>query len=257
MSGPVNVSDYERLARERLEPGVYGYFAGGAGDERTLAANVAAFARVRFRPRVLVDVERIDTRTTVLGMPISMPIIVAPVALQRLLEPDGEVATARAAAAAGTIFTLSTIATSSPSDIAEGAPDVTRWMQVYVCRDRGITRAIVEQAKAHGFSALALTVDAQRAGRRERDLYSGFAVPAGVTVPPVAMAMGAGASPTVAEMFALFDRRLRWEDLGEARRRLRAAGAAEGRPMRRGRAARGGARRRRDRRLKPRRAPAR
>ena len=103
---PLNVADYERLAAERLEPGVHGYFAGGAGDERTLRDNVAAFARRRLRPRVLVDVgvgERVAT--TVLGTEVSMPLLVAPVAFQRLVDPDGEVAMARAAAAAGTIMT--------------------------------------------------------------------------------------------------------------------------------------------------------
>ena len=118
MSGdPINVADYERLAAERLDPGVHGYFAGGAGDERTLRENVAAFGRFELRPRVLVDVSRVSTATTVLGTEISMPLVVAPVAFQRLVDPDGEVAMARAAAAAGTIMTLSTIASSRPREI--------------------------------------------------------------------------------------------------------------------------------------------
>ena len=119
---PINVADYERLAAERLEPGVHGYFAGGAGDERTLRDNVAAFSRYALHPRVLVDVGEVTTRTTVLGTEISMPVLVAPVAFQRLVDPDGEVAMARAAAAAGTIMTLSTIATSHPAEIAAEAP---------------------------------------------------------------------------------------------------------------------------------------
>ena len=105
MDAPINVADYERLAAERLEPGVLGYFAGGAGDERTLRENVSAFGRYSLHPRVLVDVDEVSTRTTVLGTGISMPVGVAPVAFQRLVHPDGEVAMARAAAGAGTLMT--------------------------------------------------------------------------------------------------------------------------------------------------------
>ena len=143
---PINVADYERLAAERLEPGVHGYFAGGAGDERTLRDNVAAFARRRLRPRVLVDVSEVTTATTVLGTEVSMPLLVAPVAFQRLVDPDGEVAMARAAAAAGTIMCLSTIATSRPSEVAAEAPAAPRWFQLYCFRDRGVTRALIDEA---------------------------------------------------------------------------------------------------------------
>src|SRR5947209_18097351 len=99
---PVNVWDFERLAAARLDAGVLGYFAGGAWDERTLADNVAGYSRWQLRPRVLIDVSAVDPATTVLGTPVSMPLLVAPVALQRLVDPDGELAMARAAAAAGT-----------------------------------------------------------------------------------------------------------------------------------------------------------
>ena len=176
---PVNVTDYERLAAERLEPGVHGYFAGGAGDERTLRENVAAFERRRLRPRVLVDVSGVSTATTVLGAEISMPLLVAPVAFQRLVDPDGEVAMARAAAAAGTVMTLSTAATSHPSEIAAEAPPAPRWFQLYCFSDRGVTEALIDEAVDSGFEAIVLTADAPRAGRRERDLRTGFAVPRG------------------------------------------------------------------------------
>jgi isopentenyl diphosphate isomerase/L-lactate dehydrogenase-like FMN-dependent dehydrogenase len=207
----VNVADFERVAMERLNAGVLGYFAGGAGDERTLEANVAALARRRLRPRVLIDVDTVDPSTTVLGTPVSMPLLVAPVAFQGLVDPEGEVATARAAAAAGTIFTLSTIATTHPRELV--GIDGPRWMQLYVFRDRGITQAIIDEAVACNYSAIALTVDAPRAGRRERDLRTNFHIPAELAVPSVAAALGAGTSPTVAEVFDLLDRTLTWSDV--------------------------------------------
>src|SRR5204862_2563955 len=167
---PVNVADYERLAADRRSEGSLGYYAGGAGDERTLRENVAAYGRHALRPRVLVDVSDVSTTTTVLGTEISMPVIVAPVALQKMAHPDGECGMARAAASAGTIMTLSTIATSTPHEVAAAAPDAPRWFQVYVFKDGGVTRAMTEEAIACGYRALALTVDAPRAGRRERDV---------------------------------------------------------------------------------------
>jgi isopentenyl diphosphate isomerase/L-lactate dehydrogenase-like FMN-dependent dehydrogenase len=202
----VNIHDLERQAEALLDPGVFGYFAGGSCDELTLNENVAAFSRLRLLPRVLVDVSAVDTSTSVLGVPLAMPVIVAPVAFQRLVSPDGEPGTARAAEAAGTIFTLSTIASSRPSEVLAG----NRWMQVYVFRDRAVTRAIVDEAVEAGFQALVLTVDAPRAGRRERDHYSGFAVPADLGVP----ALGER-TMTVAEAFDLLDRSLTWNDFAE------------------------------------------
>jgi len=210
---PVNVWDYERLAAERLEPGALGYYAGGAADERTLRENVAAFARHRLRPRVLVDVGAVDAATTVLGTPVSMPLLVAPVALQRMAHPDGEPGMARAAAAAGTIMILSTIATATPAEVAAAAPDAPRWFQVYCLKDRGVTRALIDEAVGCGFRALALTVDAPRAGRRERDFRTGFAVPPGIDMPAVSAALGHTTGVTVQEFFGLVDPTLTWADL--------------------------------------------
>ena len=118
---PVNVDDFEEAARARLEPGAYGYFAGGAGDEHTLRANAAAFAGWELRPRVLVDVGEVSTATTVLGTEL-LPLLVAPTAFQRLADPEGELATARAAASAGTVMTLSTLSSVSPGELAAAAP---------------------------------------------------------------------------------------------------------------------------------------
>ena len=119
---PLNTHDYERLAREALDPGAYGYFAGGSDDEGTLRENIEAYARLRLRPRVLVDVGETTPATTVLDTPVSMPLLVAPTAFQRLAHPDGEAAAARAAAAAGTVYCLSTMATASPAEVAAAAP---------------------------------------------------------------------------------------------------------------------------------------
>src|SRR3954449_4659802 len=111
---PLNVWDYERLFEQTLDAGAFGYFTGGADDEVTLRDNVDAFRRWRLRPRMLVDVSAASVQTTVLGTPVSMPLLVAPTAFQRVCHPDGESGTARAAATAGTVMTLSTIATTGP-----------------------------------------------------------------------------------------------------------------------------------------------
>ena len=162
------------MAEERLDPAAFGYFAGGAGDEVTLRENVEAFGRLTLRPRVLTDVSGVSTAATVLGHDVSMPIGVAPVAFQRLAHPEGEVATARAAARAGTIFSLSTVATASPAEITGGV----RFFQLYVFKDRGFTRGLIEQAVDAGFSAILLTADTPHLGRRERDHRTGFKIPA-------------------------------------------------------------------------------
>jgi len=170
---PVNVWDYERLAEEKLDANAHAYFAGGAGDEVTLRDNVAAFEQRKLRPRVLVDVGHVSTATTVLGTEIALPVVIASLAMQRLAHPDGEEATARAAAAAGTVMCLSSAATCAPKEL----PDGQRWFQVYVWRPRRKTEAAIEEAVAHGYSALVLTVDVPYIGRRERDLRVDFKVP--------------------------------------------------------------------------------
>jgi isopentenyl diphosphate isomerase/L-lactate dehydrogenase-like FMN-dependent dehydrogenase len=212
LSEPCNVFDYERLAEQKLEPGAFGYFAGGAGDERTLHANVDAYRHWQLRPRVLTGVEQADTATVVLGTELSMPLLVAPVAFQRMAHPDGEMGTARAAAAAGTIMTLSTLATSTPAEVASAAPGGHRWFQLYCFRDPGVTRALIDQARDAGYEALVLTVDAPRLARRERDLRTGFVIPADVTVPNFVAAMGGAAGGTPADMFAQMDGSLTWQD---------------------------------------------
>jgi 4-hydroxymandelate oxidase len=199
-SEPVNVSDYERLAEETLDANAHAYFAGGAGDEVTMRENVAAFERRKLRPRVLVDVTTVTTRTKVLGTEIELPIIIAPLALQRMAHPEGEVATARAAAAAGTIMCLSTAATARPAEIAAAAPGGTRWFQVYVFDDRALTEELIAEAVENAFSALVLTVDTPYLGRRERDLRIDFKVPEHLTMSGDLFGEG-------------FDTALSWRDL--------------------------------------------
>jgi isopentenyl diphosphate isomerase/L-lactate dehydrogenase-like FMN-dependent dehydrogenase len=176
---PVNIWDYERLAEEKLDANAHAYFAGGAGDEVTLRDNVAAFERCKLRPRVLVDVQTVTTRTTVLGTEIALPVLIAPLAMQRMAHPHGEEATARAAAAAGTIMCLSSAATCAPAELPALGP---RWFQVYVWRPRSKTEASIHEAVAAGYSALVLTVDVPYIGRRERDVRVDFKVPEHLTV---------------------------------------------------------------------------
>jgi isopentenyl diphosphate isomerase/L-lactate dehydrogenase-like FMN-dependent dehydrogenase len=209
----VNVGDAERAAREGLEPGVQGYFAGGAGDEETLGENVAAWRRWRLRPRMLSGHDRWSAAAEVLGASLSMPIAVAPVAYQRLVDPEGEVAMARAAAAAGTAMCLSTLATTRPGEVAAAVPGAPRWFQLYCFREAAVTRALVEDAVASGFEAILVTVDAPRAGNRERDFRTGFRVPEGLGVPSVEAALGSERALTIAETFALMDAGFDWEGL--------------------------------------------
>jgi 4-hydroxymandelate oxidase len=214
-AGPINVADYERLASEVLDAGPLGYFAGGAWDEVTLRENVDTWRRWRLRPRMLVDVGEVTTATELLGTEISMPIIVAPVAFQRMAHDDGEAGMARAAAEAGTLMCLSTIATARPSEVAAAAPDGHRWFQLYCFRDRAVTQTLIDEAVEFGYEAIVLTVDAPRVGWRERDLRSGFVVPASITVPSIAAALGAEVPIGIAEVFALLDPTLTWADLEE------------------------------------------
>jgi isopentenyl diphosphate isomerase/L-lactate dehydrogenase-like FMN-dependent dehydrogenase len=151
--------------------------------------------------------------TTVLGADVSMPLLVAPVAFQRVAHDDGEPATARAAAAAGTVMCLSTLATASAAEVAEAAPDGARWFQLYCFSDRGVTEALVEQAVDSGYRAIVLTVDAPLLGRRERDLRTGFAIPESIEVPSFSRAIGGRREATLRDMFALLDQSLTWRDV--------------------------------------------
>ena len=169
-----SLADFEPLARQTMDPGAFDYVAGGAWDEIDLAENEAAWRRRRLRPRVLVDVSRIDTSTTMLGEAIAMPLAIAPMAAEGLAHPDAEVAVARAAAAAGVPYILSTMSTRSIEEVAAGDPAGVRWFQLYVQADPARTRDLVERAAAAGYRAIVVTVDLPVLGYRQRDRRSGF-----------------------------------------------------------------------------------
>ncbi len=174
----VNVREFEALARASMDPAAFDYVAGGSWDDVSLAENEAAWRRQRLRPRVLVDVANVDPSTTLLGVRSSLPLAIAPMAVHALADPDGEVATARAAAAAGVPFILSTTSSRSMEDVAGSVgPEATRWFQLYVQADLGITRSLVERAAASGYTAVVLTVDLPVLGYRDRDRRSGFQLP--------------------------------------------------------------------------------
>jgi isopentenyl diphosphate isomerase/L-lactate dehydrogenase-like FMN-dependent dehydrogenase len=173
----ITLTDVEALASERLDPHWREYFAGGAGSERTLRENVSAYSRYRLRQRVLCGIESVSTAVTVLGHELSAPLIVAPVAYMRRAHPDGEEGMARAAAAVGAGMCLSTFATVSADDVARAAPDVVRFLQVYVYRDRGLTDEVIAMALDAGFTGLFLTVDLPVLGARDREMRINWVFP--------------------------------------------------------------------------------
>ena len=213
--GPVSTADYEARAAELLPEGALGYYAGGAGSELTLAANVEAWGRYALRPRMLVDVAEVDTSTTALGAEISFPALAAPTALHRLATARGELATAEACAEAGTIMTLSTLATIGPAELAAAAPEAPRWFQLYRTREPAVNESLVAGAVEGGYQAIVLTVDAPRPGLRERDVRTGFRVPPGVDMPAVSSALGRSEGVTVEEFFSIVDPALTWEGFAE------------------------------------------
>jgi isopentenyl diphosphate isomerase/L-lactate dehydrogenase-like FMN-dependent dehydrogenase len=150
-----------------------------------------------------------------LGDALSMPVLVAPVAYQGLIDPEGEAAMARAAAAAGTVMCLSTLATMRPRPVAEAAPGGRRWFQLYCFQDEGVTRALVEEACECGYEAIVVTVDAPRGGNRERDRRTGFSIPAELGVPNVEAALGSGRAITIEETFELMEPALTWSYLAD------------------------------------------
>jgi 4-hydroxymandelate oxidase len=176
---PLRLDDWEDAARAVLPPDVFDYYAGGAEDEITLRANRTAWQNVFLRPRVLVDVSNVDTSITLLGQQLAHPVLLAPAAFQGLSNPEGECATARAARRSGSLLVASTLATCSVEEIALAAPGPF-WFQLYVFRDRALTRFLVERAIAAGARALCLTVTVPVQGRRERDVRNRFALPTNV-----------------------------------------------------------------------------
>jgi len=177
----MDVSSLEARAREVLDHAAYDYFAGGADDEVTLRDNEHAWGRIRLLPRVLRDVTSVSTTRELLGESIGAPILVAPMAFQRLAHSDGEIAMAQAAAAAGIPMVVSTMSTITLEDIAAAVPGGLRWFQFYVHKDRDLSRRLLERAVASGCSAVVLTVDLAVVGRRRRDEANRFELPGHLT----------------------------------------------------------------------------
>ncbi len=217
-TGHVSLFDLERLARERLPQFTYDYYASGAHDELTLRENHAAFERLPLHYRVLVDVSRRDASTELLGHPLSMPVVIAPTAFHCLACPEGELATARAAEAAGTVMVLSSLSNTDMEEVVQ-ATRAPVFFQLYAYRDRGATAALMARAEAAGCRALVLTVDAPLLGCRERDVRNRFQLPPGLSVRNLVPA-GYGAliddgrdSGLAAYFAALIDSSLSWKDL--------------------------------------------
>jgi len=213
----INLFDYEAAAAVKLSPTAYDYYASGGGDEITVRENHAAYERIKLKPRVLRDISRVDLGQTLFGQAVAMPIMVAPTAFHRMAAPDGETATARAAAAAGVIMIASTLATCSIEAIAAAAQGPL-WFQLYFYKDRNATLALIRRAEAAGCQALALTVDAQIWGRRERDVRNRFRLPKGLSMENLAP-LGKGSFPETAGSGLAgyvtwqFDPALNWKDV--------------------------------------------
>ncbi|KAG8583954.1 hypothetical protein GDO81_008606 [Engystomops pustulosus] len=173
----ITVDDFEQHAKNFLKKSVFDYYRSGAEDQQTLADNVAAFSRWRLYPHVLRDVSTTDISTTILGQKVSMPICVGATAMQRMAHPDGETATVRACRSVGTGMMLSSWATSSIEEVAEAAPDCLRWMQLYIYKDRNLTKSLVRRAEQYGYKAIFLTVDTPYLGRRLDDVRNRFQLP--------------------------------------------------------------------------------
>lgn len=171
-----SVEDLRKIARRRLPGGVFDYIDGGAEDERSLAASQRAFADVTFRPRVLRGIKGVEIESSLLGKPLSYPLVLAPTGFTRIADPEGELAVARAAERARLPYTLSTLGTRSIEEV-RAVSNGRLWLQVYAWKDRGLIKDMADRAADAGFEALALTVDTAVLGRRERDVRRGFSLP--------------------------------------------------------------------------------
>ncbi len=219
MPADLDLDLMEEEARRLIGEMAYAYFAGAAEEEFLLAENTAAWSRRRLHPRILVDVARVSTATTVLGAPLRSPVMVAPTAVHDLAHPDGELATARGAAAAGALLVLSSLATRSCEDVAaaaDGAGGGPRWMQVYVLADRGRTAELVARAAGAGYGALVLTVDAPVPGLRRRERRCDVRLPDHLHLPNLddGRTHEVGQGGFMAAVSRQFDRSLTFEDIG-------------------------------------------
>ena len=211
----MDVAALRERARELIDSSAFDYYVSGADDEVTLADNEAAWQRLKLLPKVLRDVSAVDASTTVLGESIPSPLIVAPTAYHRLAHDEGEAATARGVASAGTVMCVSTLATVSLEDVAAAAPDAARWFQLYIRKDRTFTEDLVARAKTVGYRALIVTVDLPVFGRRWRDERNSFTLPDGMIMAnldaPAPNVKGSGLAAYAEDEF---DRTLTFDDIG-------------------------------------------
>ncbi|HTN56073.1 MAG TPA: alpha-hydroxy acid oxidase [Microbacterium sp.] len=229
----LSVKDLARIARRTTPRSVFDYVHGAAEEELSIARARRAFAQVEFEPRVLHDVAEVDTSTTILGQPASFPLIMAPTGFTRMMQYEGEIAVARAAARAGVPYTLSTMGTTSPSELQRAVPSGANWFQLYLWKDRDGTRRLIDDVRRAGYDTLVLTVDTPVAGNRLRDARNGLTIPPTLnlktmwdmawhpawwfnvlTTEPIEFASLRSFDGTVAELVAkMFDPSLRLEDL--------------------------------------------
>jgi L-lactate dehydrogenase (cytochrome) len=202
------IGELREAARRRVPAVVFDYVDGAAGDEVTAARNLAELRAVELRPRVMVDVSKVETATSVLGSPIALPLLGAPMGLTGLMHPSGEVALARALHAAGSIYVVAAMA-SCPLEEVAGAASGPLWFQMYFWRDRGLVRELLRRARGAGMSVLVLTVDVPCAGYRDRDRRNGFSMPPRVTLRALA---GGAVHPRWSAEF-LRQPRIRWGNL--------------------------------------------
>lgn len=233
LASAASIWDLREIARSRTPRAAFDYTDGGAEEEIALRQSREAYRRVEFNPTVLRDVSEVDTSTTLLGEPCSMPLGFAPTGFTRMMQHEGEPAVARAAARAGITYALSTLGTTSPEDVAKAAPNLNRWFQLYLLKDRGSSEELLNRAQAAGFSAVVLTVDTPIPGARLRDIRNGLTIPPSLTLKtlfdvarhpawwynllttePLEFATFRNFDGTVAELMThIFDPTLNWSDL--------------------------------------------
>lgn len=216
MTQPINLQEIETIAQTKISSTFWDYYSSGAGDEVTLKRNIEAFNNYEILPKVLVDVSQRNLTTTILGQSISMPILIAPTAFQCLAHPEGEIATAKAAEKGETIMILSTMSTKSLEEVAQNQTQSLRWFQLYIHKDRELTKSLIKRAEIAGYQALCMTVDAPLIGKREADLRNQFQLPKHLTLANLSNLK----LPDIKEESALFayfqqqmDASITWQDI--------------------------------------------
>ena len=233
LASAASIWDLRRIARRRTPRAPFDYTDGGADEEITLRRSREAYRRIEFNPTVLRGVSEADLSTTLLGVPSSMPLALAPTGFTRMMQHEGEPAVARAAERAGITYALSTLGTSTPEDVAATAPGLNRWFQLYLFKDRDFGQDLLSRAQSGGYSAVMLTVDTAVAGARLRDVRNGLTIPPAITLKtlfdmawhpawwynvlttePLEFATFRNFDGTVAELVTqIFDPNLNWSDL--------------------------------------------